>query len=100
MSVRDAKRLLIAAALLAVPAQGFADDSAVVFIYHRFGEDAYASTSIKAEQFAAQVEELATGGYTVLPLEEIVARLRSTAGVPDRTVGLSMDDAYRSAYDV
>jgi peptidoglycan/xylan/chitin deacetylase (PgdA/CDA1 family) len=31
---------------------------------------------------------------------EIVSRLKNGAGVPERTVGLSVDDAYRSAYDV
>jgi len=101
MPVLDARRFLLLAALFAVvPDTARSADSAAVFLYHRFGEDAHPSTSIKVDQFAAQVQELASGGYTVLSLEEIATRIRSGAGVPDRTVGLSIDDAYRSAYDV
>ena len=101
MPVRDAIRFLLLAltvSIAAAPAR--ADDSAVVFIYHRFGEDAYPSTSVKIEQFRAQVEELKSGGYKVLPLAEIAERIRNRQSVPDRTVGLSIDDAYRSAYEV
>ena len=95
-----ARRFLLSALMAAAPLAAEAADSAVVFIYHRFGEDSYPSTSIRAEQFAAQVEELKTGGYTVLPLHEIAAKLKSGEGVPPRTVGLSVDDAYRSAYEI
>jgi peptidoglycan/xylan/chitin deacetylase (PgdA/CDA1 family) len=100
MAHSRARRFLLSALLAVVPLAARAADSAVVFIYHRFGEDSYPSTSVRADQFAAQVEELKTGGYTVMPLPEIVAKLRSGEGVPPRTVGLSIDDAYRSAYEV
>ena len=94
-----ARRFLLSALLAAMPLAAEAADSAVVFIYHRFGEDSYPSTSVRIDQFSAQVEELKSGGYAVLPLPEIVAKLRSGEGVPARTVGLSVDDAYRSAYE-
>jgi peptidoglycan/xylan/chitin deacetylase (PgdA/CDA1 family) len=100
MAHRRARRFLLSVVLAAMPSAVEAADSAVVFIYHRFGEDNFPSTSIRADQFAAHVEELKSGGYTVLPLPEIVAKLRSGEGVPERTVGLSTDDAYRSVYDV
>lgn len=80
----------------AVPAS--ATDSAVVVMYHRFGEGDYPSTNIGLDQFEAHLAELAKPQYTVLPIPEIVARLRKGETLPDRTVGLSIDDAFLSVY--
>ena len=75
-----------------------AADSAVVIMYHRFGEAAYPSTNVTIEQLESHIKELKKGPYSVLPLPEIVARLRDDRPLPDRTVGLSVDDAYLSFY--
>lgn len=82
-----------------VPAQS-ADTagSAVVVMYHRFGESVHPSTNIRIEQFEAHLEELAKPEYTVLPLPEIIARIRSKQTLPERTVGISIDDAFMSVY--
>jgi len=75
-----------------------AADSAVVVMYHRFGESAHPSTNIRIEQFEAHLEELAKPKYTVLPLPEIVAKLRARQPLPERTVGITIDDAFLSVY--
>ena len=75
-----------------------AADSAVILQYHRFGEDAYPSTSVTIEQFEAQIEHLSTGGYTVLPVPEILAALDAGQPLPDRTIGITIDDATRSTF--
>ena len=80
----------------AVPAM--AADSAVVVMYHRFGESAHPSTNIRIEQFEAHLEELADPKYTVLPLPEIAARMKTRRPLPDRAVGISIDDAFLSVY--
>lgn len=72
--------------------------SAVAIMYHRFGEDAHPSTNIKLEQFDAHLTELSSGKYTVLPLPEIAAALRTGKPLPDRAVAITIDDAYRSVY--
>ena len=56
--------LLAAAIGQAVPVM--ASDSAVVLMYHRFGETAHPSTNIRIEQFEAHLEELSREKY-VLP---------------------------------
>ncbi len=76
-----------------------AADSAVVLMYHRFGEANYPSTNVTLEQFEAHIEELTSGPYTILPLPDIVAALRDGRALPDRTIGISIDDAYRSVLD-
>lgn len=76
-----------------------ADDSHAVFLmYHRFGEGDYPSTNIRLEQFENHLRELAGGGYTVLPVPEIIAALGRGAPLPDRALGLTIDDAFLSVY--
>lgn len=75
-----------------------AETGAVVFMYHRFGETKYPSTNITLEQFEAHIRELTSGPYRVLPLPEIIKALRQGSPLPDRTVGLSIDDAFLSIY--
>ena len=75
-----------------------AADSAVIFMYHRFGDSRHPSTNITLEQFDAHLKEITEGGYHVLPLKEIVAAFRRKEALPDRTIGLSIDDAFISVY--
>lgn len=72
--------------------------SAVIVMYHRFGESVHPSTNIRLDQFEAHLAELAKPQYTVLPIPEIVARLRARQPLPARTVGISIDDAFMSVY--
>lgn len=74
-------------------------DHAAVIMYHRFDEPKYPSTNIALAQFEAHLEFLSENGYSVLPLGEIVSRLQSGEGVPDRTVAITIDDAYLSVYE-
>ena len=73
-------------------------DSAVVFIYHRFGEGAFPTTSIRLDQFEAQIAELERGGYTVMAVPEILRRLGAGQTLPELTVGITVDDAYESIF--
>jgi peptidoglycan/xylan/chitin deacetylase (PgdA/CDA1 family) len=75
-----------------------AADSAVILMYHRFGESAYPATNIRLDQFEAHIEELQSGSYTVLSVPDILAALRSGEPLPERTVGITIDDAYLSVY--
>jgi peptidoglycan/xylan/chitin deacetylase (PgdA/CDA1 family) len=79
--------------------QAVAADHAVILMYHRFGEDSFPSTNVRLTQFEEHLEVLSQGDYTVLPLDDIVARLQSGTPLPDRTVGITIDDAYLSVYD-
>lgn len=89
----------LAAVMPVSTAQAQMTDHAAVIMYHRFGEPRYPSTNIPVEQFEAHLKFLAEGGYSVLPLGDIVTRLQSGDGVPDRTVAITIDDAYLSVYE-
>lgn len=71
---------------------------ASVIMYHRFGESQFPSTNVTMEQFTAHVEELKSGGYNVAALPDIIAALKNGEALPDKTVALSVDDAYQSVY--
>ena len=54
-----------------------AADSAIVFMYHRFGDGRHPTTNIAIEQFEAHLQEIASGGYRVMPLDEIVKLVKT-----------------------
>ncbi len=74
-------------------------NSAVILMYHRFGETQFPSTNIQLEQLDAHIQELKSGPYTVLPVAEIVSRIKSGKPLPDRTVGITVDDGFKSVYE-
>lgn len=102
---RDAKLwLALAGAFLAsvvasgAVAQTAGPASAVVVMYHRFGEDSLPSTNIRLDQFERHLEILSSGDYNVVPLSEVVAAFTNGTPLPDRSVAITIDDAYASVY--
>lgn len=85
-------------ALAACAAEPPADNGAVVVMYHRFGESEFSSTNIRIDQFEAHIELLRSGRYNVLPLAEITAALAQRRLLPDRSVAITIDDAYLTVY--
>ena len=75
-------------------------DTAVILMYHRFGEDRYPETSVKTEQFEAQLELLRDEGFSVIPLSELLEALTNKSPLPPKAVVITIDDAYRSIYEV
>jgi peptidoglycan/xylan/chitin deacetylase (PgdA/CDA1 family) len=53
---------------------------------------------LRLDQLDAHIAELANGKYHVLPLPEIVAAIGNRKPLPDRTIALTIDDAYLSVY--
>ncbi len=99
-------RIFIAACLFVVAMTGpwggtisaQAADSAVVVMYHRFGESDFPSTNIRVDQFEAHLRELTSGKMTVLGVPQVLTALRNGTTLPDRTMAITIDDAFRSVY--
>ena len=98
--LRAALASLLLALGLASPAAGQTGgpSGAVIVMYHRFGEDSQPSTNIRLDQFERHLEILTNGDYNVVPLGTVVEALRTGTALPDRTVAITIDDAYRSVY--
>jgi peptidoglycan/xylan/chitin deacetylase (PgdA/CDA1 family) len=89
---------LAAAIVAGLSPAAAAGDGGVVLMYHRFGESDLPSTNIRLEQFEAHLAELQSGGYTVMPLDDMVRAWRAGTPLPDRAVAITIDDAFRSIY--
>ena len=48
------------------------ENSAAVFVYHRFGENKYPSTNIKISQFKKHIQELTNNNYNVISTEQLI----------------------------
>lgn len=75
-----------------------AADYATVIAYHRFGEEELPSTNITLQQFDDHLQELEDGGYTILPLIDIVRAIQEGEPLPDRSLAITIDDAFLSVY--
>ena len=71
-------------------------NQANIFVYHRFGDDRYPSTNVSLETFEAHLKILQRENVEVLPLGEVVKRLRQRSPLPPACVVLTVDDGYQS----
>jgi peptidoglycan/xylan/chitin deacetylase (PgdA/CDA1 family) len=67
-------------------------------MYHRFGESKYPSTNITLEQFQYQLDYLEKHNYNVWHLSKIISHIKNKKPLPQKTVALTIDDAYISTY--
>lgn len=86
----------IAALLLLCASAVLAQDSAVVLIYHHVADNTPAATSVRPDEFDAQLALIEREGYRVLPLMSLIEALASGEPVPEKSVAISFDDAYVS----
>ncbi len=73
---------------------------ATLFIYHRFGESKYPTTNVSAENFREQLAYLMMNNYHVISLSDLVGAIKQQAPLPEKTAIITIDDGYRSTYEV
>jgi len=101
MNIRVIANLILLLSLIVPVKLAWAVEShAVVLMYHRFGENKYPSTNIKTEQFIQQLDFFESNGFTVWPLEKIISHLKNKSPIPDKTIAITIDDAYLSVYQI
>ena len=71
-------------------------NSAVTFMYHKFGISKYPTTNITLDQFDKHLEEFSKPKYNVKPLDYILDIIINDGDLPNNTIGISVDDADRS----
>lgn len=76
------------------------DPEVTVLIYHRFGDDRYPTTNVPTARFKEQMEYLKKNNYQVISLQEMVLSIKNRQPLPDRAVVITIDDGYKSVYDV
>ena len=68
-------------------------------MYHRFGDSRYPSTNIKKNQFMEHINELLKPKYNVISIEKALLAINNIEPVKDRSVVITIDDAYTSVYN-
>ena len=69
-------------------------------MYHKFGVSKYPSTSVTIDQFDNHLKELSKTKYSVEPVEFIIDTIINDGDLPENTIGISIDDADKSFYEV
>lgn len=70
-----------------------------IFCFHRFNDERYDSTNISNEKLIEFFNYLKENDYKVIKMEELISYLEKKEEIPDKTVVLSIDDAYKSFYE-
>jgi len=71
-------------------------NSAVVFMYHKFGISKYPSTNVTINQLDSHINELIKSKYNIKSLDFIVETIINDGQLPKNVIGISVDDADRS----
>lgn len=71
-----------------------------ILCYHRFGHGCESPLCVPTEIFDRQMNYLKTHGFRVITPEDILAFLEYRRPLPRRSVMITIDDGYRSVYDV
>ena len=69
-------------------------------MYHKFDNAQYPSTNITLDQFNAHLEEFSQKKYNILSLEYILDTIINDGNLPQKTIGISVDDADISFLEV
>ena len=75
----------------------FAD--AHIFVYHRFNDNRFKSTSVDNKSLRKQFQYLKDNGYKVIPLSTLVEVLENNQTINNKWVVLSIDDGFKSFYE-
>ena len=70
-----------------------------ILCYHRFGPKS-SQLAVTPAAFEAQMEYLSRNGYHVISLAQLAGFLERGEPVPRKSVVLTIDDGYRSTYEV
>ena len=94
------KSISIILMVLSVVEASNVKNSATVFMYHKFGVAKYPSTSVTINQLEDHINELSKQKYNILPINFILDTIINDGDLPLNTIGISVDDADKSFFEV
>ena len=74
-------------------------NGAVIIMYHRF-DGKYRSTSVTKDLLQQHLNFFRSQGFNIVPLETVVRAIERGVSLPPKTLAITVDDAYRSAYEI
>ena len=83
------------------PARANRTAEVIVLGYHRFVEKVKRpDTEITPADFASQMEQLRERGFHVISMQDFLGWKRGEKGIPDASALITIDDGYKSAYEI
>ncbi len=94
-------KLFLIIIFLGIPSFSFAENElgVSIFMYHRFGEDRYPTTSVTKEQFQSHIKYIIENNIDVISLDKIVSKLKNKEKFKEKNIAFSVDDAYLSFFE-
>lgn len=71
-----------------------------ILSYHHFGENCESNLCISASVFDQQMRYLKNNGYRVITMRELLRFMQYRHAIPKRSILITIDDGYRSAYEI
>ena len=69
-----------------------------IFVYHRFDDTRYPTTNTSLKELRKEFNYLKKNNYKVVPLIEIVKKIKAQEKVPKKWVALTIDDGFKTFY--
>ncbi|MEO9944758.1 polysaccharide deacetylase family protein [Paraglaciecola sp.] len=94
----DIRSFLISITFTLFSIQLWANDNAVILVYHHVSTSTPPVTSVSPETFREHMSYLHKH-HTVLPLQKVVESLQNKQPLPDKAVAITFDDGYQNIYE-
>lgn len=69
-----------------------------IFVYHRFDDTRYPTTNTSTKELRKEFNYFKDSGYKVVPLIDIVSKIKANEKVPNNWVALTIDDGFKTFY--
>jgi len=69
-----------------------------IFVYHRFDDTRYPTTNTFTKELRKEFNYFKNNGYEVVPLIDMVTKIKANEKVPDNWVSLTIDDGFKTFY--
>ena len=89
-------KLILIVMIMIFNVSAYANSSASILLYHHVSDTTPKSTSISPKLFKQHLKYLEDNHFNVLPLEQIISSLKNKEKLPNKTVAITFDDAYKS----
>lgn len=74
----------------------FDGKGAIIFAYHRIGEDGFPDTNLRISLFKSHIKEILTGDYNIMPVPKIIETLKNEEAIPPKTLGITFEGGHKS----
>jgi peptidoglycan/xylan/chitin deacetylase (PgdA/CDA1 family) len=69
-----------------------------IFVYHRFDDTRYPTTNTSIKELKKEFNYFKKNNYKVVPLIDIVNKIKANEKVPNKWVALTIDDGFKTFY--